>query len=159
MNTQPQLLPKYKKLNSLQRRLESWLINYQGTLPIDAQLCFEQLGLPYTKKHYKKFIQALWEINNCPDARVSYRFKDFYFAEFEPREDFYTGIAKEVKQAERDQRLGGASGNSGVGGGWVDASSFIRPSTFDVLQSCYKQLAQLSKEDAQKILQSLTIML
>jgi len=84
MNTnQPQLLRKHHvKFNSLHRRLENWLVNYQSTLPIDAELMFEQLGLEYTRKNYKKFYGALWEINHDAAAKVQFSMKDFHFAEF-----------------------------------------------------------------------------
>lgn len=148
MNTQPQLLPKYKKLNSLQRRLESWLINYQGTLPIDAQLCFEQLGLEYTQKNYKKFYQALWETNNCPDARVSFRLKDFYFAEFEP-EQKVTHINIEDLKRFSENAQESKSGKLE----YVDTRSYV------AMKKCYDLLVELPTVERKKVLQSLTIML
>lgn len=152
METQPQLRSGFKKINSLHRRLESWLYNYQGTLPIDAQLCFEQLGLEYNNKNYTKFYHALWEINKAVDAKVSFTLKDFYF----------TGIPTEKEVTSDDaMKITYDRCSNSLSFNGVKAGDFIEkvPSPFDVLQDCYKQLAQLPKEERTKILQSLTIML
>jgi len=159
MNTnQPQLLrKKHIKFNSLHRRLENWLVNYQSTLPIDAQLMFEQLGLEYKRKNYKKFYGALWEINNDETAKVRFAMKDFHFAEFP-----FVGVGS--AQLLDFQMIPGQKGSGGAAGPISSTPPGFHlitgsPDPMDILNSIYQKLLPLSKEERTKIIQSLTIML
>lgn len=167
METQPQLRSGFKKINSFRRRLESWLYNYQGTLPIDAQLCFEQLGLEYNSKNYNKFYHALWEISKSVDSKVSFTIKDFYFAAFPTGDVFINNLTDQQVQevtGEKPVKVTNDKISSTISfHSFHSFHSFddvdVAPQPFDVLQNCYRQLARLPKEERTKILQSLTIML
>lgn len=46
--------------NSIIHKIKNYYINYEGELPIDGLLMFEQLGLEWNRKNYTSVYNAVW---------------------------------------------------------------------------------------------------